>query len=87
MIQQAHVSPVLVGGSGLKQFSHLLFNAVLGFSRPGGREWIETGGARGKDAVVQVSPVLVGGSGLKQAVNLGTTPRSRFLPSWWAGVD
>ena len=40
---------------------------ALGFSRPSGREWIETSTKTPTLTLTHVSPVLVGGSGLKPA--------------------
>ena len=75
------VSPVLVGGSGLKQRrAFLLSRGVPGFSRPGGREWIETGFQRREDAGGVVSPVLVGGSGLKLSHKRGANVRHPVSP-------
>ena len=60
------VSPVLVGGSGLKPVARGTFAGGRGFSRPGGREWIETSTTASRTTPSAVSPVLVGGSGLKR---------------------
>ena len=41
-VQDDVVSPVLVGGSGLKPLPPGRASRASRFSRPGGREWIET---------------------------------------------
>ena len=60
-----HVSPVLIGGRGLKQGHAHRADYRARFARLNWRAWIETVPNRWSCRNPKVSPVLIGGRGLK----------------------
>ena len=82
-----NVSPVLVGGSGLKPAQNTPGHALCVSPVLVGGSGLKPGSDAHEIEEQQVSPVLVGGSGLKLDFQGAGVVDGAFLPSWWAGVD